>query len=221
VKTARERIENRNARELFNFRVFVIGGGYQYIKMFHDAGFKGASSVADADVLCFTGGEDVSPSIYGEKPLNTTNFNPDRDQYEIDLFIEAVAKDKPMVGICRGGQFLNVMSGGKLFQHVTNHTRTHPVKTFDGRIIPGMTSTHHQMMIPGKDGKVLATAGEATSAQGDGFFIARDKDAHEDTEVVFYSNPATLCFQPHPEFGEGECQDYFWDCFDENILPLL
>ena len=221
MKTGRERSENRNARELFSWRVFVVGGGYQYIKMFHDAGFKGARSVEDADFLCFTGGEDVDPQLYGEKPLNTTQYNPDRDKHEIDLFIAASQAQKPMVGICRGGQFLNVMSGGKLYQHVDSHTRTHAVKTHEGVVIEGMTSTHHQMMVPGKGAKVLATAGLAKGVQGDGFYIARDWLAFEDTEAVLYPEMNTLCFQPHPEFGEGPCQDYFFDVFDEHILPKL
>jgi len=54
-----------------------------------------------------------------------------------------------MVGICRGSQFLTVMSGGRLFQDVSGHAimGTHLIKFKDGSSL-GITSTHHQMMNP-------------------------------------------------------------------------
>ncbi len=140
-------------RAVYGLRVFVVGGGFDYIKMFKDAGFKGARSVDDADVICFTGGEDVDPSLYGEKCLAGTNYNVRRDEYDADIYGQAVALKKPMVGICRGGQFLNVMEGGKMWQDVNNHAgRIHDVVDIkSGKVVEGMTSTHHQQMIPAEN----------------------------------------------------------------------
>ena len=108
-------------REVYDLRVFVVGGGFQYVKMFFDAGFRGAKNVQDAHIVCFTGGEDVNPELYGEKPLKGTHFSRDRDGVEAYYYGEALSAGKPMVGICRGGQFLNVMNEGKLWQDVNNH----------------------------------------------------------------------------------------------------
>lgn len=210
------------AREAMDLRVYVVGGGFQYLKMFFDAGFKGARSVDDADFLCFTGGEDVDPILYGEKPLPGTFFNPRRDQMEAFHYGQALADRKPMVGICRGGQFLNVMNEGKMWQDVNNHAiaGTHPIiDTRTKEVIHNMTSTHHQMMIPHKDGKVLALAGLSTIKKNDQQILERDKPQEDDVEVVWYQDSLSLCFQPHPEYHHGECRNYFLDLVDEYILP--
>lgn len=217
-------LENdRKMREVYNLKVFVVGGGYQYIQMFHDAGFKGALGVEDADILCFTGGEDVWPGMYGESPHPTTRFNKSRDDYESYIFCEAKAIRKPMIGICRGAQFLNVMNGGKLWQHVNNHAiaRSHPVihqKTGEERF--NMTSTHHQMMIPSEKAEIIALAAEATRKESDTQVVELDKPQLEDAEVVWYPETWSLCFQPHPEFQQGDCRDYFLELVDDLIMPL-
>src|SRR5687768_16963203 len=72
------------------------------------------------DLICFTGGEDVTPSLYGEVKHPLTYNNPERDKHEVEYFNQFIGI--PKVGICRGGQFLNVMSGGKLHQHILGHT---------------------------------------------------------------------------------------------------
>lgn len=215
--------KDATAREMMDLRVYVVGGGFQYMKMFFDAGFKGARSVEDADIVCFTGGEDVDPSLYNEKPLEGTYFNSKRDQVESYIYGEALALRKPMVGICRGGQFLNVMNDGKLWQDVNNHAVRggHSVTdTRTGETKFNMTSTHHQMMIPAKDARVLATASLSTIKKNEKTTVELDepeKDA--DTEVVWYQESLCLCFQPHPEFQNGECRNYFLDLVDEFILP--
>src|ERR1044072_8135116 len=83
-------------REIYDLRVYVVGGGFQYSQMFFEAGFKGARNVQDADIVCFTGGSDVDPSFYGEDPIPGTNFNTARDQNEAGIFGEALALKKPM-----------------------------------------------------------------------------------------------------------------------------
>lgn len=211
------------ARGKWNLRVFVIGGGFQYIKMFNDAGFSGARSVEDADIVCFTGGEDVDPQLYGEKAIPGTHFNVARDTREIEYYVQAVEGKKPMIGICRGAQFLNVMQeGGRLWQDVNNHAiygHHDIVDMRTGKTVPGMTSTHHQQMIPGKNCEVIAMAELSTQKRSEKETIDREKPECDDFEVIWYPDTLALCFQPHPEFKEGECRDYFLDLVDEIILP--
>lgn len=65
----------------------------------------------------FTGGQDVSPALYGEEPLPVCGeLCPDRDRMEKPLLLEALARDKSVLGICRGLQFLNAALGGTLYQ---------------------------------------------------------------------------------------------------------
>lgn len=210
------------ARETWDLRVYVVGGGHQYIKMFSDAGFKGARSVEDANIICFTGGEDVDPEMYGEKPLPGTNYNTARDAFEAGIYGECLALKKPMIGICRGSQFLNVMNGGKLWQDINKHAtmRGHDItdmKTGETRF--NMTSTHHQQMIPANDAEILALAEISTHKHRQDERIEREKPELDDVEVVYYPSTLSLCFQPHPEFHHGECRNYFLSLVDEYTIP--
>ncbi len=75
--------------------------------------------VADLDGIILQGGSDVSPDSYGETPLKP-EWSGDyvRDQYEIALVKECIRQHKPILGICRGAQLLNVALGGSLYQDI-------------------------------------------------------------------------------------------------------
>ncbi len=79
-----------------------------------------AKNYVDAlDGLLLQGGADMSPQSYGETPLNPLWAGDQmRDQYEIELFHEFVSQGKPVFGICRGHQVINVALGGKLYQDI-------------------------------------------------------------------------------------------------------
>lgn len=208
-------------RESYEARVLVVGGGFQYLKMFFDAGFKGATHVQEADIICFTGGADVDPTYYGEEAIPGTYTNLDRDAKESIIYAEALALQKAMVGICRGSQFLNVMNGGKLWQDVDRHAgRNHKVTHVPtGETKFNMTSTHHQQMRPGKDGIVIAVAEESLLKKSQHDRVERHAPEPDDVEVMWYPDSLCLCFQPHPEFSHGDCRNYFLELLDEYILP--
>ena len=221
-KTKQDLEREAARREVYDLRVLVIGGGYAYLKMFFDAGFRGAKNVQDADIICFTGGEDVDPGLYGEEMMPETYCNPARDAKEAGLYADALLRKKPMIGICRGAQFLNVMNGGKLWQDVNNHGISGGHDIIDmstGETVSGMTSTHHQQMRSGKDAEVLAVAQLSTYKSCQDKTIRRDTPELDDEEVLWYENSLCLCFQPHPEYNEDECRNYFFGLVDEYILP--
>jgi carbamoylphosphate synthase small subunit len=202
--------------------------------MLYKLNYLGAKSLEEADFVLFTGGEDVHPSFYGEGVLNCTNSNIERDRREAVIYNECVERGIPMVGICRGGQFLNVMNNGKMWQNVDNHCGNHGMI----EVLPKtskkkprtmlVTSTHHQMMIPDKTGQIIAVG-----IQGDGKTIAKswlsfgkeiacdDPKKMTDVEVVYYSKTRSLCFQPHPEFPDAphDCTEYFDELLEDLILP--
>ncbi len=75
------------------------------------------------DGLVLQGGNDVAPQHYGEEPMHA-DWQGDRvrDLYEMELIRAFVAAGKPVFGICRGLQLLNVTFGGTLFQDIqTQH----------------------------------------------------------------------------------------------------
>jgi putative glutamine amidotransferase len=73
--------------------------------------------VRELDALILQGGADVSPTTYGAEPLKP-EWAGDRvrDLYEIELFWEFMIQGKPVLGICRGCQLINVALGGTLYQ---------------------------------------------------------------------------------------------------------
>ena len=82
--------------------------------------------VGMADGLLLPGGGDVEPSLYGEAcHAETRNVNSARDRFEMLLLSEAIRGRKPVLGICRGMQVLNVLMGGTLVQDLTTETVCH------------------------------------------------------------------------------------------------
>jgi putative glutamine amidotransferase len=81
---------------------------------------------ARLDGLLLPGGEDVAPALYGEQPL-TQNLEVDnlRDQLELTLARWSISDDRPVLGICRGQQLLNVAMGGSLYQDLHFQKATH------------------------------------------------------------------------------------------------
>jgi putative glutamine amidotransferase len=80
--------------------------------------------IAVIDGLILSGGPDVDPARYGDDYVHpaTYGINPDRDQFEINLFDAALRHEIPVFGICRGIQLMNVALGGTLIQDVaTEH----------------------------------------------------------------------------------------------------
>lgn len=76
--------------------------------------------IAQIDKLLLAGGQDVAPYLYNEEPhpkLGETN--PDRDQFERTLILEAIKQGKPIFAVCRGMQLLNVVLGGSLYQDLS------------------------------------------------------------------------------------------------------
>ena len=71
------------------------------------------------DGLLVPGGEDVAPEFYGEDPHRTVSYiNRDKDRYDLELIRLCREQNKPIFGICRGFQVINVAFGGTLYQDI-------------------------------------------------------------------------------------------------------
>jgi putative glutamine amidotransferase len=76
------------------------------------------------DGLLLTGGADMAPELYGDATLHEATYGVDaeRDSFELELFAAVMAQEKPIFGICRGIQVMNVALGGTLIQDLpTQH----------------------------------------------------------------------------------------------------
>jgi gamma-glutamyl-gamma-aminobutyrate hydrolase PuuD len=197
------------------FKVFVqpdpaVGGRVdeaRYAKMFARSQCRRAESVLEADLVVFSGGSDVDPTLYGETPHPSTYISPKRDQQDMDLYLLCLEHGIPMFGVCRGAQFLHVMNGGKLFQDVDNHNGSHPMwDLFNKKHIEKVSSVHHQMCRSNTEGgmQIIATASRSTEryANEKNVFVG----SHIDIEAFFYRETCCVGVQGHPEY---EGYDYF------------
>ena len=139
--------------------------------------------VSQLDGLLLQGGADMSPKSYGESPINPAWSGDEvRDQYEIELFHEFVTQGKPVFGICRGHQVINVALGGTLYQDIATHFGSsghrdeaaydkcfHEMRILPGswlsRIYPGVSTTrintiHHQAVNRLGEGLVVEARSE-------------------------------------------------------------
>jgi len=212
--------------------VYIAGTGFNMgiASMFWEAGWRGTRDLTDADLVCFTGGADISPNLYHEKAIPQVKFVDDkRDSVELKEFEAAKEFGIPMVGICRGAQFLNVMNGGRLWQDVDNHGRNHLAQDLRTSETFMVTSTHHQMMRPTQAALVVAVAvpkqDDLSSicglkrAEGINVMPAGVAMANVDPEVVWYEDTMSLCFQGHPEYpSDTQANERFWMYVDEFIM---
>lgn len=213
--------------------VYIEGGDGNYRRL---ASLFGAITMnADAaNLIMFTGGADVTPSLYGETKLRHTANNPERDAAEVSLYhrLRADGKQRAFVGICRGGQFLNVMNGGKMWQHVEGHVKDHPVFDIATEKAYHCTSTHHQMMRAPTNGEIkyeiLAYAldrnGLKKRVDTEKLIPDNCKWEHDglDIEAMWYPDTRSLCFQPHPEFeGYPTCSELFLHYVHKHVIPSL
>lgn len=199
-------------------KTVFIQGSYPFplVRMFNErGGYRGVKDIRNAQIVLWTGGEDVNPKLYGEEPIPETGFNDNRDREDIKAWDKAIVFDSLRIGICRGAQLLNCLNGGSLWQHVNNHTRSHDLMDCKTGECLSVTSTHHQMMRPSPKGEIVALASESTTKKAYKQTVELGKPTMEDVEVVWYKESKSLCFQPHPEYqGNGACTDYFFELLE-------
>ncbi len=169
-------------------------------------------------LICFTGGEDVSPELYGHENLQSHN-NVERDKRETLIFEMARKHEIPMTGICRGSQFLNVMCGGTMVQHLATHHggSRHGCETYEGESFE-VTSSHHQMSVPGPGGEIIAWAKERLSPDdliyaGPPLNLVHNIDLQGRvlvTEAIYYPKVRVFGVQHHPEWQDVDCGAAKW-----------
>lgn len=145
---------------------------------------EGLPTIERIHGLVLPGGGDIDPRRYGEDPrAEIRDPDPEREEFEIALARDAVARSVPTLGICLGLQVLTVALGGTLAQHIDGHEdTTHEVRLVPSsslaRIVGATTistnSRHHQA--PAELPALLNGAGRTAdgvveAAEGPGFTI--------------------------------------------------
>jgi gamma-glutamyl-gamma-aminobutyrate hydrolase PuuD len=173
------------------------------IDMFLERGWGISKNIRDADLIQFTGGADIEAHLYNLPHHKSMYYSEGRTAKELAAYEIAKKLGKPMAGICRGAQFLNVMAGGSMWQHVNGHGMSHRMSAVRSETTVEVTSCHHQCMIPTDKADVLMVAHEASRMEKmntDGSIDVVTGDKLETMEVLAYWDMGLFCWQGHPEW---------------------
>lgn len=120
-------IANDGTHTLFKEYIEALeGAGAQPILLPYTEGCENLDRLVEiCDGFCFTGGVDVAPCYYGEAMLPECGEIQDRrDSFEMMAIPKVIASGKPILGICRGAQVINVALGGSLYQDIPSQLST-------------------------------------------------------------------------------------------------
>lgn len=198
----------------------VVGGGFgrtafPFQGLFENlVRVESPADIKDNDgVLCLWGGEDISPSLYDQRPSDFCGAGAtlsERDIRELECFNRAVDLGLPILGICRGAQLACALLGGKLVQDVRGHAGVRHRILTDKNEVFTTTSVHHQQLYPwdiphemiawadgvvgrdhtGEDTEPIQFPREAFNAAGQ----------LVEPEIVYFPQAKCLAIQGHPEF---------------------
>lgn len=149
------------------------------------------------DGLFLTGGGDIDPTLFGEEPhVGLGSITPERDTFEIAIIKKMLELNKPILGICRGAQILNIAVGGDMYQDIhlqiesklLQHSQqaplwhaSHFVQVMKGTILSEITqiekfkvnSFHHQA------NRSVPTGFEVSAVSSDGIMEAFESKNHK------------------------------------------
>ena len=149
------------------------------------------------DGLLICGGADISPSRYGEEINGALDIDTERDNYEFDLMQKFLEAGKPILGICRGYQLINIFFGGSLIQHIptANDHRgegdaVHTVDSADGSVLTAIYGSHFS---------VNSSHHQAINRLGDGLRLVQISDTDGVAEGIEHTSLPIIGVQWHPE----------------------
>ena len=76
---------------------------------------------AQCDGFAIVGGDEANPNLYGQNNHNSKGVNDEIDKLDLDVIEYAIKNEKPLFGICRGMQMINIFFKGTLKQNIFNH----------------------------------------------------------------------------------------------------
>lgn len=163
------------------------------------------------DAFLITGGSDISPEYFGEKNNGQSkNVNCSLDILDKHIVEHATKTKKPLLGICRGHQAINIFSGGSLYQDIGNEhaevSKNHEVTTIENRLLKfdkviHTNSYHHQAI------KKMAPG-----------FIEIAKHMDGTNEAIIHETLPIIGIQWHPEINsDNEVSTIIFDSFKKLI----
>jgi GMP synthase-like glutamine amidotransferase len=190
-------------------------------------------ALQDCAFIILWGGLDIHPKYYDEQkhPTSDAIFEGTRDTFEFSIATKAIDLGIPIVGVCRGAQWLSILAGGSLYQNIQHHNESsHMVKwrRNDGVGWSNgvVNSAHHQAMclhsMPPQEVIPLAWSSSSHICE----YMDGDSIGSDPTHVLeacYFPKIKGLAIQGHPEWLDS--QHPFVDMsrvwFNNHILPEI
>ncbi len=192
------------SREVMVFMIPSVSGD----GIVHRSSIRLSDYAQYLDGLVLQGGADISPQSYGEHPLQPEWVGDRlRDAYEMELLHEFMEAGKPVLGICRGAQLINVALGGTLYQDIATQYEQPQLHVHDdydqhAHLIRWESDTGLSKLYPDcNGGRVISIHHQAIKALGKGLRVEARSDEDRVIEAVrLEGKPYVLGLQWHPEF---------------------
>lgn len=160
--------------------------------------------VSMVDKIILIGGQNVDPKYYQEeKAAFDDDFSPERDHFELAIIKEAIAQKKPILGVCRGTQLMNVALGGSLNQNIPSHWQDAPSDFLSHEMIVDEDSILYP--IYGKKTVINSFHHQSLKKVDDDLKVIARDPRDGTIEAVVSTNKAIpfLGVQWHPELLQG------------------
>ena len=158
-----------------------------------------AEKVRSCDGLLMPGGDDSDPSRYGAERHEKCGVSSAlRDDAEWKLLEAFLPTGKPVLGICRGCQFLNVYLGGTLHQHIENHSdfKSRGKGCHKAHIVPGSKLSG---LLPSSEVRVNSLHHQAVDQLGKGLAVSARAEDGTVEAIELTDHPFCVAVQWHPE----------------------
>lgn len=195
--------DNSFIRMRRNYFDAIVDAGGIPVFMPHNGGAEDAAKFFEfCDGVLFAGGDDVDPKHYGEEiAFDNVETTPLRDDFEIALAELLKKTNKPILGICRGEQIINVAFGGSLYQHIDGHRQEErgALNLRAAKVVPG---TFLRSLAEDDEIKTNSFHHQAVKAVAPGFIASAfaDDGTVEAIEPAEKTDRFFLAVQWHPEF---------------------
>lgn len=198
--------EKKNAMNHSYAAAVEMAGGIPLLLPYSENEKTQRSYVSRLDGFVFTGGADIDPVLFGEEKKPTCGkIFPYRDAFELQMMEKILAAKKPILGICRGVQVINVFFGGTLYQDIPTEYET----ALCHRQSAPKTEPSHDILI--EDGTPLAALlqksritgnsfhHQAIKTLGKGLFVTATAEDGIVEAVTYAGDSYLRGYQWHPE----------------------
>ena len=180
--------------------------------------------IDEANGVIFAGGNDFDPSLYGGDPDLVEDYSREDDEKSIGIFTYAIERNKPILGICRGMQLMNIYYGGSLYDDIKIQYSTEIIHRGDDK-----TFAYHNVNI--KDGSYLREVigenqievnsfhHEGIRKLADGLDVSAESPDGliEAIENPYYSYMIGVQWHPESSYSDDEYSRRIFDDFIRNM----